>query len=458
MNRLYTMLHANKAGLLYDQFHQRDSAFRYYTLAANFSGGHNSIAGSATQNMGMIYFTEKNYTQALAYFSKALNIRKEIGDYTGGLYSEEYLGKTYLAAGKYEEAELHLLNALAGYKKGRRNKNYLEVLYTLAQVQALQNNHARAYRYLSEAFLVKDTVFSEQSTKNVNELEVKFHTAEKDKDIAQNKLEINRQQSTIKEKNIWIGAVSVSALFLAAFLFSAWRNNQNRRQKYEKQVQLLEQEQLLDRLKAVMRGEEQERARLARELHDGVGGMLAAIKMNVSTLQSQEHNSKDDITLDTIMEMIEGTASEIRKTAHNLMPDILINHDFADALRIYCTTISSNSQPQIDLQFHSPWMPVEKNFELSLYRILQELIQNTVKHARARLMVIQFRQENNVLHVTTEDDGTGFDAGKVSYGLGLNNIKSRLKVLKGQASIESSPGRGSTCYLDFDIAKYTIVP
>lgn len=235
-----------------------------------------------------------------------------------------------------------------------------------------------------------------------------------------------------------------------------WTRRSDKRKKHlhKKQLQVLQQEQQIERLQAMMKGEEQERARLARELHDGVGGMLAAIQMNVSAVESAENPAATARGLQGVMHLVENTAGEVRRTAHNLMPDILLKHNLPEALRIYCDRVNNGNGLQIDLQFHTPLEGLDKAFELPLYRIVQELIQNIVKHAQAGHAIIQFRMQEDILHVTVEDNGIGFDTSREQEGLGLNNIRSRVQLLQGVVTIDSAAGRGTTCYMEFDLKAY----
>jgi signal transduction histidine kinase len=192
---------------------------------------------------------------------------------------------------------------------------------------------------------------------------------------------------------------------------------------------------------------------LVRELHDGVGGMLAAIKMNISAVQQEKNEPYRSKGIHEVMQLIEETANEVRRTAHNLMPEILNNHNLPEALRIYCDSFNNFNTPQIDLQFHFTWPESNLELELPLYRILQELIQNILKHAQAKHVVIQFRFQDDMLHVTIEDDGMGFETDKVNSGLGLDNVRSRVSTLHGHIFIESSPNRGTTCYIELPFVK-----
>jgi signal transduction histidine kinase len=219
----------------------------------------------------------------------------------------------------------------------------------------------------------------------------------------------------------------------------------------KQQQEAMQREQEIERLKAMMKGEEQGRTRLARELHDGIGGMLTAIKMNLSAARKKYPELARFDPLTEITFMLEDTGAEIRKTAHNLMPDVLVRKRLPEALMIYCEQITAHDQLQIDLQFHGAFDQLTKATELMLYRIIQELLQNILKHANATHAVVQLREYEGKLSLTVEDNGEGFDTEAQSGGFGLLNLRYRVAALQGHISIMSAKGRHTTIHLEFEL-------
>ncbi len=453
-NTLIAMLLNNKAGILNSYYHNRDSALFYLQKVLDLGNVDSFTVSTVLYNMGVTNLELKKTELAIKQISASLSIRERSADYIATLSARTLLGSVYLQVKDYANAELHLSKVYNDYQSISKNRKYLEVLYALGQLYKQTGRAIKAYDLLDEAYLLKDTILSEQSTQNINELDVKYRTAEKDRMIAEKALEINRQKSALKERNLLIAGLSLSAFFLVAFLVAARKSYRTKRRMFSHQILVLQKENQLETLKAMMKGEEQERSRLAREIHDGIGGMLAGIKMNVNTLYNNPQIRQNTNDIESIMGMVEHTVSEVRRTAHNLMPDMLMQYDFQDALRIYCDNINNAGQLEIDLQFHSQWEWPDKTFELSVYRILQELIQNTLRHAEAGSLVLQFRFHDDILHITVEDDGKGFDTQKIKKGLGISNIHARIKLLSGIASIESQEGEGTSCYLEFNFNHY----
>ena len=262
-----------------------------------------------------------------------------------------------------------------------------------------------------------------------------------------------RNQVELKNKNIWIGGISGGILCLAALLFSFYLVGKHKQRTQAEKIRNLEQGKELSDLKAMVEGEEKERARLARELHDGIGGMLAAAKLNLGSVKEVHPALAGIAALDDVIGLLNDTAAEVRQTAHNLMPDVLIKNGLQQALLLYCANINNADQLDIDLRFIGSLDKISKSGELMLYRIAQELIQNTIKHANATEAVIQVIQDNGRLNLIAEDNGTGFDMVNNSKGFGFQNLQYRVQALQGYISVTSALGKGTSVYIEFDLEK-----
>lgn len=400
----------------------------------------------AYSNLGNCYLWTARPKEAIPYYTQAYELSLASNNERRIIESAHKLAQAYFLMNDYKAATPIFLETVTQAKK-LKLQDELEVAYQyLAAINDQRNQYKEANKYRALLIDLWRVRYPKEKAEAINKLDAQFSVAEKKKELLQNQLALTQLQNQLKEKNLWIGIVAVGSLFILVLAGNMYGSNRRKRRLHEKQLQLLQQEQQIKQLQAVMQGEEQERTRLARELHDGVGGMLAAIKMNISSHDKEERTTG----WQKIMNMVEATAQEVRKTAHNLMPDTLQRHHLQEAIRIYCDGINSAQNLQIDIQFHSEWIQQSASFELSVYRVLQELIQNIIKHAEANHVLLQFRSDN-ALHIIVEDDGKGFDMNAVKEGLGLNNIRSRLAALGGELSLESFPGRGTTCYIELPL-------
>lgn len=398
---------------------------------------------SAHINTGNIYLWTERPENAIPFYTKGYQLSQASNNEQKKIEVAHKLAQAHFLLKDYKAATPIFLETVSSAKKMRLSDE-LEVAYQyLAAIHEEGGRYDKANEYRKALIVLWKERYPKEKTEIINRLDVQYKVAEKEKELLQKQLLLNQQQTQLTRKNYLIGSAVAGSVFLLAFAGNLYRGSRRRKRLHQKQLQLLEQQQQLEKLQAVISGEEHERTRLARELHDGVGGMLAAIKMNISSLDRKE----TDNDLQTVVQMIEATAEEVRKTAHNLMPEALQRHNLLEALRLYCDGINNSQNLQIDIQSHTDWVRQSPSYELSVYRILQELIQNIIKHAEANHVILQFRNDDT-LHITVEDDGKGFEMTGIKEGLGLNNIRSRVAALGGEFSLESSPGRGTICYIE----------
>lgn len=358
------------------------------------------------------------------------------------------LAAAYYEQGRYDQALALLLPALT--KAHTRNLKYNSISphLTLAQIYKAQGASDKAYEQLRIMQQLSDSLMNNDKVQALNLMDIALQTADKDKVIGRKQMEIAAQQNKIQKKNIWIGAISSSALLLIILLWVLYRSSKHKRHLQEERILSLGKEQEIMRLKAIMSGEEKERTRFARELHDGFISQLSAIKMNFSAMQGRPWTEG---MLDTQVQQLEETIQELRKTAHNLIPEILLHRGLAEAVQLYCDRISTAHQLPIDFQFYGTLPDMSKEFELTLYRMIQECIQNIIKHAGASQAIVQINCNESTMGITIEDNGNGIkDEKRKVAGTGLDNLNARIKALSGYLNIYSSKDVGTTIYFEFD--------
>ncbi len=367
-------------------------------------------------------------------------------------------GRFYLHSGDYIKAEHYLLKALNNMEATHADNDLATVHLALSDLYDARGAHKVALYHNRNYIRLKDSLENEKITSNVHQLEVRYRTSEKDKELISQKLEISRQQNDAREKNLWIAVVTSGMILLVIISAALYKKRQANHRLQQKEIQLLKQqqqalvqEQEIKQLKAMMKGEEQERGRLARELHDGIGGMLTAITLNLGTTTRKHPELSGYPSLTELMHMLEDTSAEVRKTAHNLMPEVLVRHALPKALMIFCEHI--HEELPTELSCEGDFSRLNKATELMLYRMVQELIQNILKHASATKAFVQLYIHDGKLRLTVEDNGTGFDTGREHYGFGLENLQHRIAALQGELSITSDRNRSTIIHIEFDLEK-----
>lgn len=439
--------------LVYGKTGDKNKAWHYNNLALDIGtqSRNEEVQFMALYNMAMISESEK---EALSFIRKAQTLKGNINAYYR-IAAIATAGTIYLRQKNYPQA-LHILNQAESLARHyHMPKTLLQVNQHLADLYAWNDNFKKAHDHRLFAYKLNDSLLNKEKTLAINALEIKHRTAQKDMELSQQQLFIKQQEERINRNNVVIGISAMGILMLTSIsLFLYMLNRSNRQKQYlqQQKIQSLEQEQEIRELKAVMAGEEKERTRLARELHDGIGGMVAAIKMNFSSLRRQyapvwTHTDGPEKTngFTKIMELINTTGNEIRETAHNLMPDILTRHGLTEALNLYTSKVNNGSNVYIKLQADSQINDIPQTIQLSLYRIIQELVQNIIKHASASTALIHIsKNPDGVVHILIRDNGKGFDPGAITEGIGLQNVRSRIKILHGSLSVISAPREGTT--------------
>jgi signal transduction histidine kinase len=234
--------------------------------------------------------------------------------------------------------------------------------------------------------------------------------------------------------------------------YRTYRQKQKLRQQ---RITELENERQLTATEAVLKGEEQERTRLAKDLHDGLGGMLSGIKHSFNTMKGNLiMTPENNQAFERSMDMLDSSIKEMRRVAHNMMPEALVKFGLDTALRDYCNDI--NQSGAIKIVYQSIGLDnavIDQTVAITLYRIVQELVTNTLKHAAAKTAIVQITKTNNLLTVTVEDDGKGFDIHSLaqSRGIGWSNIQNRVEFLKGKLDVNAQPGKGTSVLIEVGI-------
>lgn len=448
---LLTLILINK-GNAFNNLKQYDSSFNCLKEALQIAEDNKYLQWQhlALCNLGSTLYEQGRASAALPYLLQALNLKGDI-DPRYRSTNIASLGKVYLALKNYAMAEHYLSLSIEKATLLSISRDLVDGYHARAGLYFETGQYKKAYEDLFTYLGLKDSVESKETIHHISQLEVKYQTTLKDKEITEKQLQISQQQAQIKQKNLWITGISFGALLLAAIsglLYSLYKTNWHQKRLQDEKVKSLEQIQEIALLRAMMKGEEKERTRIAQDLHDGIGGMLAAIKMNVHSLKDETPELQQRPGYNKISDMLTDAATEVRKTAHNLMPDALARQGLRDALLHYCEQ-NSNKQLHIDMQFESGAID-NKTAELFIYRLIQELIQNIVKHADASRAVVQFMRIHDTYSITVEDNGKGFNQQADTTGSGLKNIHGRVHTLNGFIDISSGHGKGTIVHIEFD--------
>jgi two-component system, NarL family, sensor kinase len=294
---------------------------------------------------------------------------------------------------------------------------------------------------------IKDTLLNEERRKYVLDLEKKYESEKKD-------VQLQLQQEEIKRGRIQKYGLIIGAIILIILLLFSYRSYKQKQKLHQHRISELETEKKLMATEAVLKGEAQERTRLAKDLHDGLGGMLSGIKYSLNTMKGNLIMTPDNAkAFERSIDMLDSSIKEMRRVAHNMMPEVLLRYGLDAALKDYTAEINNSGIIKVIYQsMGKEKANLEQSSLLGLYRIIQELINNAIKHAAASEVLVQVFWENGKLVVNVEDNGKGFEVSVLekAEGIGWKNIRSRVELLKGNLDIHSAPEKGTAVNIEFN--------
>ena len=454
-SNLLVSIYFRKAGY-YENTRQRDSSRYYCRLTADLGKRMQvtpSVVVASLLNMAISYLEDHESAKATACIQEAFN---EIPPQNRSgnrylIFSAFALGEALYQQKKYDKAISVLQGAIA-------KADSLHILpmteyahKTLAQTYDAVSNHSKAAEHWRLYAEISDSLVKDKKMELVYNVEMKYRIADKDRELARKELSIALNEARLRSKNLWIGGITTGFIVITLLGLLLYRNTKHKNTLQAEKIRNLHQEVQISSLQAMIAGEEKERSRIARDLHDSVSGTLATIRTRLSSVfrkQAPEPTISAEFT--EILQLLEEASIELRKTAHNLMPEILLQEGLAKASLLFCERVRKGHLLEINTEIWGEPKNLSKNFELTAYRIIQELVHNILKHARASQALVQIVFHDSLLCITVEDNGAGMPANNPigSDGMGLKSIRERVHSLNGQMDIASSPGNGTSIYIE----------
>ncbi len=430
-----------------------DSAFLYNQKLNNIE-----ISMLVLNNAGLYYKAIENHSKAAAYLHQA----KEICDDTDNDYMKSEicsnLGSIYLKLKKYEMAESYSKQANTIARKIHKLDIIAESYNTLKEIAEATGNYKTAYSYATLYKNYSDSVTNEKSQKEILNLEARFESEKKEKEIADLKLANADNELAVIKRNRLLLILGITAAAVLSIISLLYRNSRQKHIISEKdkilkdeQIKFLERQQQIVSLQSMINGQETERSRIAKDLHDGLGGLFSTIKMHFSTLAHEKEELRENPVFTKSYELINSASEEVRRIAHNMMPEVLIKLGLLQAIKDLGNSISAGKLLYISVQAYEMDKRLNAPTEIMLFRIIQELLNNIIKHANATEAIIQFNRQDNRLNITVEDNGKGFSPHQTegSIHAGLSSVESRVEYLNGKFTIDSQKEIGTTIMMSF---------
>ncbi len=411
--------------------------------------------GYARLALGRLDAMAGRWADAQNQLVQALALSQKIGDAVLIAQSLTWLGDSHLKQGKTDLALGQYQQAL-GILVGSRDYTDLEQVYAgLARAYAAKGQYNAAFDNQRLQSLYADSTKSEKFVSEAHNLQIKYETEKKESQNRLQAAQLRTQQQIIRRRNTQLLAGLLVAGLLAGLAYLLYT-----RRRLRREVEFAQERQQLTQLRAqaVLEAEEGERRRIGSDLHDGVGQLLTVAKLNLHALgeELQLDTLGTQTMLQNALDVVNESFLEVRQISHNLMPNALIKRGLAQAVRDFLSKVSPDDRLKINLEVvgldsGGRLAPTVENV---LFRVIQELVQNIIKHAQASEMTLQLVRGPEELTVLVEDNGVGFDPAALdpeTSGIGLKNIESRLAFLGGRAEFDSRPGHGTTVTLEVPV-------
>lgn len=446
INRVYSSLAQN-----YQEMGLADSAEHFYRKAIT-----ESIRLDDKFAEGNIYRYITHFYSGLGKYEKMLEMADNSLRLARALKSrmlEQSANYNVAAANYYTNrntiAKEHVLKSIAMAAEDSLLQGLQDSYRLLSYIDAQNRNYSSSAIALGKADSLRTAALNEEVAKSAADLEKKYETEKKEAQIA-------LQAASIKQKNIINYILIGSAIGLLIIILLIYLNYRNKQRLQQQRISELEKEKQLLATQSLLKGQEDERSRLAKDLHDGLGGLLSGVKLQLGAMKGNVILTEEySRAFNNALAKLDISINEMRRVAHNMMPEALLNLGLQQALQDYCDGLSESQAFQINCEFHGLDQRMGASEEVVVYRVVQELLNNAVKHSAATEILAQVIRQENKLTITVEDNGKGFNREDLDIynSAGLRNIQSRVNYLGGQMDIQSTPGKGTAVYIECTIGK-----
>jgi len=439
----------NTLGVCYMEI-DLDSAIYYFDLSWDLITPEDGSIGEyhldLLSNLGNVYEYRRDMAKAMHYHLMADSIQQLIGDKQGLVWTRLHIGLVQAFENKFTEAQNSFDGAYQLALEQSDLLNLVEISEAYTRLYLSWDKPGKAYDWFILNDSLRDELTQQKIAKSIAEKEAEYNVKQKEAELA--KSEAKRKQ--IRVQNYALLGLLIAGLIVFVLLFRGYRQKQYISQieldLKEQQLKELESEQEKAAYIARLEGQERERQRIARDLHDRLGNTMAALRLSI-----QQPPANSDLRL----ELVDLAVSEIKSISYNLSSAILKRYGLNAALRELKKLAEHAGTLSVHLYLTEQTTVISEESALELYRIIQELTSNALKHAEANEITLQTTLVDDRFNLIFEDNGKGFVLSEVQSGMGIQNIHTRTQKLNGTCSYDTQPHRGTIVIIDIPTSSTT---
>jgi two-component system NarL family sensor kinase len=437
----------NTIGAIFNSLNNPDSAIYYYRKATNAIGADTAYTSDYLRavinaNLGALFIQKNELSKAKGFLIEGVKFNKKINRNTGLVFCMNKLGEIYLNEEKYKKAHelFQQADSIAVFSSTLEMQK--ENKFSILKYYLLKENNKEALVKLNEFNILIDSVIVNKTNENIQNAETKYQVEKKEAALKLAEEEKARLNAENKSKNGMFLLAFAGLFILILFILYFYRNSKQKAKlsALEVDVKNSELEELLANQESevyasILKGQEQERERIAQDLHDRLGGTLAALKLALR--KPQNHVEDEDLLI------IDSAVNEVRSISHNLSTGLVYKYGLNEAVNQLFKTLGNSKGIKFSLYLHPEIGKLGKTLGIELYRIVQELVSNTLKHSKADEVSLQTNFSKDIFNLIYEDNGIGFDPKELKGGIGLENVNARVERIGGELNIDAAKGRGS---------------
>lgn len=412
------------------------------------------------QNISGLYFDSEQFLKANQYADSSLKYFYLSGNSPESAAILMSKGLSLLKLNQMQEGKKFLDQALKLALKAKDWQSIREIYLCFSDLSANNGDWMSAYKYQKLYDQFKDSTYRSDLLEKSSELAAKFNSEKQqiELDRLSDEIELKTLKEKTQNRNWWFVfslVIFVLIIFILLFIYQKRKSQliQKSAELKEEKIRRFEKEKQITVLDSMLKGEENERSRVAKDLHDGVGSLLSGVKLSLASMNGNMIiNEQQARIYEKSLRQLDDAISEMRRVAHNMMPAVLVNSGLIQATEQLTNSLSESTQIHIHFEHHQFQQRLPNEYEVIIYRIIQELLNNSIKHAQANEIIVQLNFSKSNVHLVVEDNGNGFDMKlwENSSGMGFHNLKNRVAYLNGKINVRSN-SEGTSFLIEFDL-------